>query len=457
MKFSGCERKAMPRKQWLEYGLQLGVMSVLPLEDLRDMLGGATLTAREERILYVARRADYLESSDEILSKTVDDFLDCRIEVSGRRSGSVVLDLLSYVLNDIRYERVISEGQPVPLKTISSRFSYDSDGPPRSGDEDIWSRSDTHRKCHEFWVIAEREIERTGREWATELSPWSSLVEAGRRLWGDQRIFSVLATIASGIRSRTERGSSARDLFDASAPLCQRVRYARMRSADARYLRETIEQARTSDHKQLFLRVAFVWGRFGDVLGLTREFGQALDTLDESEWGRLFYEVRRIRLFGAARTEVVSKGLIETIRDLKDVSIRSACILALIAPHGLSETIYRLHLADRWEDDDRALEFAQAYALRVPEDVSAKWLPDLDVVRACYKRGLAFESPRTRLRQRMGSEPEWMPIEIARRIASESTEYPGFLVELAQNRVRADVASRIVPVAAVAEREKWFV
>jgi hypothetical protein len=57
----------------------------------------------------------------------------------------------------------------------------------------------------------------------------------------------------------------------------------------------------------------------------------------------------------------------------------------------------------------------------------------------------------------MGSEPEWMPIEIARRIASESTEYPGFLVELAQNRVRADVASRIVPVAAVAEREKWFV
>ena len=75
------------------------------------------------------------------------------------------------------------------------------------------------------------------------------------------------------------------------------------------------------------------------------------------------------------------------------------------------------------------------------------------MIRRCYELGES--DPYHGVRFRRTAEAK-MPAMIASQITENPERYPGFLVSLAEETCRRDVAAKIVPVAAAATSEHWF-
>jgi len=441
------------RLRWLEYGSQLGIVSTLPLVELRELLHHSAITDAEIAVLYAARRNDFLEEDESTLSRAVSAMLDGELRSQPATTKSA-LDLLAEALRLYRYSQALSEPQPVPLSALEERYLRPGDRVPVDP-ADVRVEFDSQRKCLAFWEASKAAYERTAREWASEISPWSTVVECGRSLWGDRPVFNQLATLAAAIRSTSERCATACELFDASMDLCARARYARLRSSDAKYVAGRLEEARTGAQRELALMVLLTWSRFDAIASNTEILTTAVDSLNPQSWRKLFSDIKRCRHL-LLRSPAVRKARdITTQATFGPLSVRTACILTLIAPENVSGQIFRNHLADRWQEDASILEFALVHALDIGHVGSESWMPNLDVIRSCYERGQVAE-PLAIRRKIRSSGAEWVPLRTAEEIAASPMNHPGFLVEIAQERLRKYVASKVLPVADIAARDQWF-
>jgi hypothetical protein len=118
--------------------------------------------------------------------------------------------------------------------------------------------------------------------------------------------------------------------------------------------------------------------------------------------------------------------------------------------------IYRKYLSTSVTDDPIVLDFAQLDALDLERFGRDNWKPKLDIIKRCYQLGKAYEPYRfyqfVRRERTAG-----VPLAIATQIAQDALAYPGYLVSLPEEACKRAVASQIVPVADIAERENWFV
>ena len=138
------------------------------------------------------------------------------------------------------------------------------------------------------------------------------------------------------------------------------------------------------------------------------------------------------------------------------MSIRAACSFASGADFTTTQAIYKKYLSASLDDDPVILDFAQAEALDLENFATAGWNPKLDLIRRSYDLGQASE-PYMFHRFVRSDRANVMPLAIATQITQNPSLYPGYLVSLAEDRCKQAVASDIVPVADIAEREGWFV
>ncbi|HUJ33539.1 MAG TPA: hypothetical protein VLY23_19820 [Candidatus Acidoferrum sp.] len=442
------------RTLWLEHGRRLDVLSKIDIADIRRIIPEALPKRPILRVLFRAGRMDYLQQSEALFDYVLAAILDGGLTNAGSPKDALEspLQALTGALDPQRYALSFRNRQPVPLTVVLDRYNRPGSlrwNPRLTTSTESYTN---HGACIELARTADQESKRPCVEWATEIDPWNRLIEAGRRLWGEQRVFFSLANISGGIRSSAEKCTDCPDLLDTSRPLARRARYARLRSGSCSWWKSQLELAESTQDKELVCLIALTWATSTTLVAILDEMGSALSALPSPEWIRLFYAVQR-----AAST--VRR---EDERDLVDprhlpptMSVRSAVILTTRSDPRTAHAIYEKHLASSINEDPIVPELALGDALDPSRVGTEAWAPNLDLVRQCYKLGEDIP-PWGFLGRANRATSADIPLRIATQVAAHPDQYPGFLVALAEERCRADVATKIVPVAKAAETDRWF-
>ena len=291
-------------------------------------------------------------------------------------------------------------------------------------------------------------------EWATEIAPWNSVIEAGRSVWRDRWAFLNLATVAAGIRSTAEKCSDSPELLDTTRSLARRVRYARLRSGAHKWWRIQLETYKSEDNVLFILLPMLTWTTTSVLLANADLLDTVLEKLPPKEWLRLFWTAQRCA--SMARPHEERRESIDADKLPNDMRLRLAAVLSSkLEPHD-SRIIYGKYIKDQETEDTVIVDLVQREALDVKNFGTASWAPNLELVQHCYELGVVFEPPAFR-RNRNQGEPGMMALDIANAILRSPGRFPGFLVTAAEERCRNDVASKVTPVGAIAEKERWFV
>lgn len=437
-------------QSWLKFGVDLGVLSRIGTERLKNLLGG--LTTLRPSHLYRARRLDILESSEEWFQTAVVGILNRELIAHPQRRIESALDALAHALDPHRYALAFVERGPVPLAQLIERRGY-----PRtlSWSGELATNTEgyaAHRMCIATAGLAEELCSRSAAEWATEITPWDQLVEFGRSAFGPQWILIYMANFAAGIRSNTERCSEYSSLLDHSQPLCRRARYARLRSGQPSWWRQQFRSAKSEEDVKLVCLLALTWARPNTLVALNPDLDAALVSLDEGSWYRVALGTRRaLSLLHLRKEERASSFSADAVE--ATISPRTAAALMMRADALTAHSLYVKHLRETLASDEIVLEQIQTEALDLEHVGSPAWAPDLEKVKQCYAAG-TWEShvPFSKLMH----QNDILPLPMAQEIARQPTNFPAPLVGMAEETCRRHAAANAQPLAEVAERQGWF-
>jgi len=191
---------------WLEHGLHLGVLSTIELDNLHGLLSSLKLQANSTALglLFRARRLDYLHSSEELFESVLALILDRRVTAQPQRRIESPLDALGHALDPGRYAFAFRDRQPISLADHLERHNRAARLTWSSQLATATESFRHHRPCIEVARVAEKESQRSTIEWATDISPWNSVIEAGRSVWGDR--WTLFRRRISAVNNRQFRG-----------------------------------------------------------------------------------------------------------------------------------------------------------------------------------------------------------------------------------------------------------
>jgi hypothetical protein len=442
------------RLKWLDFGRGLGVLPKLSPERLDSLMRAIALEDDERAIpiLLRAGRTDYLESSEPRFNVAVDAILSRAASAAPQRRVESALHALSHSVDVSRYAIAFRDRQPRPLAELAEARHRVA---KLTWPEQLTTLSEgyeAHAKCVAMARVAEQESQRSTLDWATDLSSWELLIETGRTLWGERWSFAMLANVAGGVRATAEKCSTFLDLFDSSVSLVRRVRYARLRSGNSKWWIRHFEATKTELDSRTCMLVAMTWAKTSTLLELSEPLSKALAGLDLASWYLIFEEVQRSRRLTRQNT-----GLLDA-DELNFSSVqfdkRFACILMTRTSPTGAHAIYERYLKETPLEDPVIRTFTYTEALDMDRFGSVEWKPNLNQVEQCYRAGENFEPFYHNYAS--VSDESAMPLSIAIEVSKRATSFPSFLVATAQERLRADVKGRVVPVAQTAEQEKWF-
>jgi len=441
------------RDDWLNSGLYLGALSSLSSEEV--LLIGESSQWNAPMILALMRsgQAAKLEEDDSRFASAISVILDGRAAaVLGKRTEGT-LDLLSNSVALSRYMCAFQMPQPVPLKQLwrhvlaefESSDSQNTGKGPSSEDNGIRS------KIRAFYGIFKVASERYATEWTTQLAPWNSVVESGRGLFGEQWAFAIIATAAARIKNREEQCIHATILHDHQVPLCERIRFARLRAGVPSWWREQIETAHAESELLVTLLVFACWSGPTTMLSLWNLFEEKLAGLHFNDWQKLANAIRKLAIDGpsASRLSLTQSQLPASI------SVRGAVCLYWQVKSEVRLALFESSFRHYVGDDVIVLEHCQIEALRTAGTDSANWHRILPLIRRCYSRGAIADRYWGASFQR-GVDFDSLPEDIARQIVNVPEEYPSSIVAIAENSMRQKAIGTVHAVGDVATRENWF-
>jgi hypothetical protein len=231
-----------------------------------------------------------------------------------------------------------------------------------------------------------------------------------------------------------------------------RARYARLRSGNAGWWAKHFEAVQSEFDQSLCLLIALTWAKTSTIIELEDSVSSAVASLDSKAWQRIFEEVQRSHRLTRQAIDQAEPSELELITS--ETNQRFACLLMTRTGSDGAHEIFRRRLTGESLEDPIIRRFAYTEALDLRSFGSNTWKPDLAQIQQCHIAGESFEPYEAR--QATRTEDWSMPAEIAIEISKKATLYPSFLVAAAQERLRSDVKSHVVPVAQTAQDEGWF-
>lgn len=452
------------RTKVLEYGLYLGLIaqpSILSLNQLESICSDQPYDHYRLELLYRARRFDYLEANEKKFKALLDLTLNKNINFTNNRKRRIqqtasILELFSHAIDAVYYASAFHDSRPVPLsKMLRNRFNFEEDLSDDSLDQPDTSHCQypnfTDAKyCQEIIDISKHLIQNDASFWASSLTPWNDLVEAIRQRWGERWICFHLANIAGGIKSSKETYADYSNLLDHSKDLCKRVRFARLRAGKYSWWANQLECSSNEIDKAISLLILTTWGGAKTLVKIIPKLDEIITTLSDSTWKNVYNSAEEA-------LNLQNNWMIDLNYDQINHSLnpRAAALLSLRANNKTRKLLYSNYLR-KYEGAD-ALILKSCYHMSLEflsKDYSA-WNEVRDVIQRSYAKGVVFE-PFTYQRFNRHIASRNIPEDIAMEIVSKPNNYPGFLVAIAEMKIKEKVASTIIPVGQIAIRDKWF-
>ena len=431
--------------KWMENGLRLGVLSNLPDSELEYYLEGGA----DERLLLLilsAGRLAVLEHDEARVHKVID------MSLRGPQRHLVrSADLPGAFISTLQPQRYLSafvRKDAVSLRELWSRYNFWELPRPDALVNSAWGE-----RCGQFVSTAVDLGERYScLDWATTLEPWKSLVSVGRRNFGEQWAWFVLANTAAGIKSSTVKGTGARHLFDEAVDLCERVRFARLQGRSWRWWDRQLRECNDSFQIEFALLIFFSWAGKSVFERLAVLVDEKLRDLDTDAWERLWRTLPSEDLRYYFGTRLLS---IDPIYLPADLSTRFVVAIAHRIRPESRLALYEKYVYDYQGDDLRTLEFSQEVALHELWNRLEDWERWLPVVARTYSRRVVVGDVMGYGIRRV-LDVDKTPRELVEEIVNGRERYPAELVDMASDLIRTRVASNIRPLGSVAEDEGWF-
>lgn len=451
------------RTKVLEYGLYLGFLaqpSILPLTQLEDICSDLPQDFYRLELLYRARRFDYFEAKEEQFKTALELILDNTLNPIYRRNRrpkkSSLLELLSYAVDAMQYAYAFHDSRPVPLAELrQSQFYLEAEYFDESMDESESSRLpkfDDVRNCLKVINSSKQNKQLDAYLWATNLSPWNDLVETIRQFWGDKWICFHLANIASGIKSSKETYADYSDLLDHSKDLCKRVRYARLRAGQYTWWVKQLESSRSEIDKAVSILILTTWASSKTLEKIILKLDEFVRILPHSTWTKVYSSIEEALNLPRSSYNEVS---LDPSQLNDNINPRTAVLISLRAKPKTRKLLYSKYLKEYNGSDTLILKTCHDMSLEFLSNDYSVWSEVRDVIQRSYARGVVFE-PYSFHRFNREITSRTIPEDIAMEIISQPNNYPGFLVAIAEMKVKEKVASTVTPVGETAVSDKWF-
>ncbi|MEV5930500.1 NACHT domain-containing protein [Streptomyces cellulosae] len=425
---------------WIWTGYYLGVLSSIPNHVIAELLTENSVPLNDElqKALMAASHADYFASSEGLQVEFAERILDGF--VSGFRVPRTVtnrMDVFCAALNPSMTARVTYFDPRAPLLEGISRHlgvRWPERVPAPTGNPVI----DTVTEAY-FDLLGGTGKEASERGYERYIDSVVSSVGVRWAVW-------VMALGYASSAPRASRDSVGHpDLFDDSISIVKRLKYARLQAGAAAWWRRQLASSVGEISRQVWALTALLLCGPATVAKLCPEIEDVVENLEERQIKRLFDAVELVRSWsGSARTLRVD-SLPESL------SPRVAAVLANAAVRDDHIAIAGKYLTGYLGSDPivhDVLLFVTNHQIHHVENMD--WAGAVEVARRSYRvSGVTFVSNSRRARN-------GMPVDVARKVAANSSAYPQFIVRLAETSMKRAIAQKAVPLSQVAEEKGWF-
>ena len=278
------------------------------------------------------------------------------------------------------------------------------------------------------------------------------MIEAIRQRWGENWICFHLANVASGIKSYKETYAEYSDLLDHSKELCKRVRYARLRAGQYSWWVKQLASSKSEMDKAVSLLILTTWASTKTLEKIIIKFDEIAKSLSDSIWENVYNSVEAALNLLPLNNHEIDLNY-DQINHL--LNPRTVVLLSLRAQSETRKLLYSNYLRKYEGADSLILKTCYNMSLELLSKDYSAWNEVRDVIQRSYAKGVVFEAyTYQRFNRHIASRN--IPEDIAMEIVSKPNSYPGFLVAIAEMKIKEKVASTIIPVGQIAIRDKWF-
>lgn len=426
------------KTNWLDYGFQLGALGRLDAATASRLLEEPETYDAAIAFLFRARQFHVIESSDKHVDKVIE-----RILGGSLRSPRQNVSILGHFAHAVEPWRYVPDPM-IPGEMPLARSWEDPRHMPLKL-VDFRPGSASLSSCAEFVKLAISLGQQKVENWRTKLEPWDDLVEFGRSIWGDTWHFAVMANFAAGIRSTDEQSADASELLDHRKSLCKRVRYARLRAGSPLWWSQQLRSCKSEYERRVCSLVSFTWASWGTLVKIRAELDAMLSSLSSPAWVELAHQVE-------FRFPWSEKKLSPDLAELEGMSARFVTLLTMRSKPPIAREILLQYLSDYSGNDSAILTYCSELVVDLlPVD---QWSNHLELLSRSYLSGALSRSYAYQHAHR-GTRGQ-LSIEAAKVITDSPHKFPGFLIGLAELRMRDLASFEIRPVGDIAIDEKWF-
>ncbi len=234
------------------------------------------------------------------------------------------------------------------------------------------------------------------------------------------------------------------ELFDDSVDVVDRIQYARLQAGNAAWWKKQFASM-DLEKRQIWALTALTFCGPATLARVCSELDDVVESLNARESDRLVGSLEQIR------------GWLGVYRDVRVdllpavMSPRLAAVLTIWSTGGVRREIVDRYLSAYIGDESYVHEAIFKCALEGIQSGHSDWGVEIDRIKRAYRATHDSMGHLGYVRS-----PENMPVEVARKIASNAVSYPIFLVRVAEISMRRALAERTVPLSRVAEHGGWF-
>ena len=158
------------------------------------------------------------------------------------------------------------------------------------------------KRCNQIANVGQKLAEEHSVEhWRTDVTPWSALVEAGRREFGNAWVFYALAFVSTGLKIEMDTNLEFESLFDDDADLCQRAMLANRRAGARAWWEHQLKAKVGFSERTFILSLFFACSGPKTMVRLSSLADEVLQSLPEEWWVRLYMTLAQGRYWERLR------------------------------------------------------------------------------------------------------------------------------------------------------------
>lgn len=427
---------------WIWTGYYTGVLSTVSNQIIRQLLSEnfVTIDAEVQGALMAASHADYFLQSKQLQDEFAQRILDGY--VTGFRAPQAMvnrMDVFCATLNPGISSRATQFVAPRGSlgEGISRQFGTRwPDNPPSPIHNDIIDPI-----VEEFFRL----LSCTGKD-ALEGGGYERYIESLASTVGVRWAIWVMSLGYVSATPRAKRETIGKpNLFDDSVSVVARMKYARLQAGAVMWWKRQLALS-GGERRQFWALAALVFCGPATLASLCSDIEDVTESLDEVETRRLYDAVDSVRQWSGSTRRV----RIDSLPDA--VSPRLAAILANVASRDDHIAVVDRYLSNYLGSDavvHDVIFFAVFNRIQNSGD-PIDWSAVVESARRAYRTSdAAFRTNYYRTQSEI-------PVEIAKKVASNSSAYPRFMVRLAEASMKRALAQKAIPLSRVAQENGWF-